>query len=160
VPIYPVKGSLTKWVAVITNGPEFAARLLALDLKVGRVVARMAVAKGAEVMRDEWKARVPIKDHYYQNSITYKSQSGSFKDDSGEKVLKGASALIYPGVTPGPDDAEQPWRYAGVLEYGGRLTAKQHYSLIPAQPSARPAFDSSKDRAVDAVAAELRRNLP
>jgi hypothetical protein len=130
-----------------------AASLTGMQLKLARVTARVAIKAGGDVLAEAWRERVPVKDGYYRDAITVKTSTQSLGDvdDPMIRRLSGAMANIYPGVTPGPPDDEQPWRYASVLEFGGHLGPRQNNSYIPAQPSLRPAFDAAVDDCVDAV---------
>lgn len=156
----PVRGKSNSFVIVLQNGPQFAAALNALDLKLSRVVARIAVQRGAQVIADEWKALVPVEDGHYRESIRVTTRSATLATGDGGRAIKGASAVIAPRPVGGVPDDEQPWRYAGVLEFGGRLTPAQHGSYIPAQPSARPAFENKARDCVDVVQATLAAMLP
>jgi HK97 gp10 family phage protein len=140
--------------AYLRGGPELMRRLQRLSDEVSERVAAQALLAGADVIADEWRARVPVKDGHYRNSITAASSPGK----------KGATGIVYPGDIPGLPDNEQPRRYAARLEWGSLRTTKKMLKrglIVPgrarrAQPSARPAFDAAKGRATDAIADELR----
>lgn len=151
-------------MAVITNGPMFAAQLTALDLKLGRIVARTAIGAGAEVIKRAWVEQAPEDDGNYKRAITYKTSSSSVAGEPGlPRRLTGASAVIYVGPGAG-DDGQEPARYASVIEFGGRLGPRQFESnqgsFIPAQAPARRAFYATAPEAVDAVADVLGRLFP
>jgi HK97 gp10 family phage protein len=149
--IYPVKGSSTRFAVRLLNGKEFQMFLNSLDLKMSRIVARQAVGQGAQVIADEWKRLVPTHEGHYRESIRVTTRSSTMGSEvEGVRVIRGASAVVQPRPV-GVPDPEQPFRYAGVLEYGGRLTPAQRSSYIPAQPSLRPAFDNKAEAAVDKV---------
>ena len=160
----PVKGRTTKTMAIITNGPQFIAQIHAVEVKAMRLLGRGAIQKAAEVVKEEWRGRIPSgarADGFYRESLriatrSYDRPSTDRDFPIRDRMFKGVAARIYPGRTAGPDDDEQPYRYAGVLEYGGKLGDKQHRSYIPAQPSARPALDAKVGEVVDIFADAMR----
>lgn len=152
--IYPAKGSDTRFIVALANGPEFRAWLAELELKMSRIVARSVVVEAAQVIADEWKVNALAANGtgrgkgYYGNSIRVTSRSSTFGGGDGVRVIRGATAVAQPRQIGGPDDDEQPYRYAGVLEYGGRLSPAQHSSYIPPQRILTRAFESKQDEAV------------
>lgn len=164
----------TKFVAFISNLPQFHAQMLAIEYKVARVVMRSGIKAAAEPIKEKWAELIPNTtgrgEGYYRNSLKVRTRSttrmGREEDSPGDsnivnrRVVTGGKAVIYPAQVPGVPDDEQPARYAGVLEYGGRLTPAQHSSYIPPRPSARPAVELAGPAAVDALADELQRILP
>lgn len=158
--IYRIKGSETRLAVQLTNGPQFRAFLHGMELKLGRIVARVAVGAGAQVIADEWQSLVPVDKGHYRNAIRVVTRSASQGDGEGGRIISGATASIAPGVVGGVKDDEQPFRYAAVLEFGGTLGPKQRHSRIPAHPSARPAFENKVHEAVDKVEATIAAMLP
>lgn len=152
--IYPVRGSSTRFIVALANGPEFQAWLAGIELKMSRIVARQVVVDAAQIIADEWKKNAlgtnstGRGDGYYGNSIRVTSRSSSLSGESGVKIIRGATAVAQPRPIGGPPEDEQPYRYAGTLEYGGKLSAAQHGSYIPAQHILTRAFDAKKDDAV------------
>lgn len=141
--------------AYIRGGPEMARKLAAIrrDLAVQGMV--QAVLAGADVLAVEWRARVPVFEGHYRNSITAVASQGK----------EGATGLVYPADVPGVPDNEQPRRYAARLEFGSaaqtKRMLKRGIGADPGrrrrpQPSLRPAFDNVKGQMVDAIGSELR----
>lgn len=163
-----------KWQAIIMNGPQFIAQIEAVEVKVMRLMARSAIKDAAEIVKQEWIMRIPVNTRAgdkdagaYMRSLRIRTRSYTKPGDATgdpsivpDRKFKGVAARIYPGPVAGVDEDEQPMRYAGVLEYGGRLTAKQHSSFIPAQPSARPAADAAFPRVLGEFASALRSAIP
>lgn len=151
---------MRKWsggngVTMVTNGPAFVAQMSRLSLAVSAPVLASAAQAGGEVIRDEWRVLAPELEGHYRDSIQVDVNPSAF----GVLARGEALATIYPHEVPGVPDAEQPFRYAGILEFGGQLSAAQHNAYIPAQPSARPALDNKGDEAIDAVEDRLRAAL-
>jgi HK97 gp10 family phage protein len=147
----------------LQGGPQLAAALNRVAKAVSDDACAQAVLAGGEVLAEEWKRTVPVKDGHYRNSITAVSSPGN----------KGATGLVYPADVPGLPDNEQPRRYAARLEFGSmaqtlkmlkRGQAAQPSRARKMQPSLRPAFDNVHQGMVDAIADELgdiiQRNFP
>lgn len=167
--IYPVRGSQTRFVTFIADGALLASKLQALNLKLARTTARYAIKEGAEVIRKAWEGTARgvnttgRGEGHYADALTVTTRSRTMAGDvvGAPRMISGASAVISPSLTvPGVPDDEQPRRYAGVIEYGGRLGPRQGNSLIPAQFPARKAFEQSAEDAVDRVRDTLIAVLP
>ncbi len=138
------KVAQTRFSAYVEGGPELSAALMALDKKIRNTYAKVALTEGGKVIRDEWGRRVPVgtppADPHpgaYQRAM---------QQDDAVKVgatAKGASGTVRPGYVDGLAENEQPRVYAAVLEFKD------------GEPSARPAFDSSRDQAAEAVGKSL-----
>ncbi len=138
------KGSQTRFNAYLEGGPELAAKLNALDAKVKKTAAKAALQAGGRIIADEWSRRVPVgqrpKDPHpgaYRRSL---------EQDDAVKVTgtkNGASGSVRPGKVDGIDDGDQPRVYAAKLEF------------MDGEPSARPAFDTARTKASDAIGASL-----
>jgi len=148
--------------AVILNAPQVMAQISKLSILVSGPIADRAVTNGGEVIRDKWRDLVQAQftsdrsEGNYERAIIVRKASVR---ETEEGTLKGASVYIYPGTVAGVPEVDQPRHYAAVLEFGGQLSAAQHSSVIPATPTARPAFDASYEDAVDEVADTLRAAL-
>lgn len=165
--VYPYKGMETKSISFLVDGPHFAAQLRALDLKLGRIVARAAIKAAGEVIAEKWREKAAAlntsgrAEGHYAASIGVRTRSQTMDDGGGGRMLRGANVVIAPYLpVGGVEDDEHPGRYAGVLEWGGHLGPKQGNAYIPAQPTARPALEEAGPDAVDAVAMHLRRVFP
>lgn len=139
--------------AYLEGGPELDKALQTLERGLRDDLLKEATLAGGEVFAEEWAARVPVDEGDYQRSIKAKSRAGK----------KGATALVAvdksyqggPGDTFGDINAR-----ATVLEYGtsgrGKARTGRGLGYRAARPSARPAFDAAKERAVQAVEDRLR----
>ena len=124
--------------ATLVGGPLLVAALVRLEIGLRGELLKDAVRDGGEVVVDAWKAKVPTLDYHYQNAIRVQARA----------TKGGAEGIVGVGPIRGLPRNEQPRWYAARLEYGDRSRG--------AQPSARPAFDTSKQRASDAIEDKLR----
>lgn len=138
---------MPKMTATLEGGPELARALAELEKQLWGEEARAAVQEGADIIGDEWRGRVPTgqapEDEHpglYRDAITVRTRVGK----------KGATGLVNVKGRPQVE-------YGATLEFGrynaDSLGRRIH---IPPQPSARPAFDASKDRALAAIGARLK----
>lgn len=139
--------------AYLEGGPELAHALAELEKSLRDELLKDATLAGAEVIAEEWRARVPVDEGDYRASITAKSRAGK----------KGATAIVAVnrGYSGGPGDAfPDIVGRAKVLEFGvsGRKRMRSGRGLKPrsSKPSAIPAFEASKERAVAAVEDKVR----
>jgi HK97 gp10 family phage protein len=151
---------------------ELEKKLLAMGPKLARNGLRAAVGAGARVIRDEARSRVPVDTGVLRRSIYVKqirelssnSQQTFFVGvRSGKKYRrKGQDAYYWRWVEFGHRIVA---RFAGEytdykLKGLGRLTGiskrrKQSKTTVPAQPFMRPAFESGKYAATEAIKAKL-----
>lgn len=140
----------------IRGGPEMLAALSRLEQGVKDELLAQATQAGADVLADEWKARVPVLDRNYQQGITASAKPGKI----------GATGLVRVKAVPGLKTIDQPYRYAARLEFGSARATKATLTAgrtdyasrgRAAQPSLRPAFDAVQGRMLDAMADEIRR---
>jgi len=134
---------------VIVNQAQFLGKLNALGLVASRRVLTAAAMEGMEVIKDEWVRSVPVEDGHYRKAVKLAPNVGGLRDALGG--VNAAVASVYVGKVGGVPDDEQPDRYAGVLEFGGKLGYKQHGSVIPAQHIVRGTLDRKADEAVEKV---------
>ena len=125
----------TKFQATLEGGPELAAALAKLDDAVRVKASKDALLAAGGVIAKEWQGRVPVLDANYQRSLGGAAKAG--------KTKTGASGSVAPRKVPGLPDGDQPFAYAARLEFGD--------ADRPAEPSARPAFDTARERAVQAA---------
>ena len=125
----------TRFQATLEGGPELAAALARLDDAVRVKASREALLAAGGVLATEWRSRVPVLDANYQSSLDAATRAG--------KTKAGASGSVAPRKVAGLADDEQPTHYAARLEFGD--------ADRPAEPSARPAFDVARERAVQAA---------
>jgi HK97 gp10 family phage protein len=140
----------SRFSAHLEGGPELAKALANLEKGLRDELLKEVTLAGAEVIAEAWRNRVPIHDGNYRQAIEAKSRAGK----------NGATGIVGVGAVPGVAKSQQPRWYAAVLEYGtsgsARARSGRGMGRRAAQPSARPAFDTSKDRAVAAAEAKLR----
>lgn len=129
--------------AKIMNLPQFKRDMGVLGVLMAGSVAEAAVEEGCKVMKTAWKGTAPVYEGHYQDAIFYKVEKNR---------LTGPMGWIYVGWLGSVPFDEQPFLYAQRLEYGR--------GGIPANPSARAAFDSASDDAVRAMAKRYASGLP
>jgi len=125
----------TRFRATLEDGPALAQALARLDDAVRVKASKDALFVAGTVIAEEWQGRVPVLDDDYQRSLGGAAKAG--------KTKAGASGSVAPRKVPGLDDGDQPFAYAARLEFGD--------ADRPAEPSARPAFDTARERAVQAA---------
>lgn len=134
--------------AYLEGGPQLAAKFNAMDKKIRNEVGKAALTAAGQIIAAAWSERVPIGQPpvdphpgAYQRSL---KQPDAVKVRAGKY---GALGSVRPGFVDGIDAGDQPAVYAARLEF------------VDGEPSARPAFDSSKEAAVKAAQAELVKAL-
>jgi HK97 gp10 family phage protein len=127
----------------IEGGPEMARKLAQIEKGMRDELLKDATLAGAEVIAEEWRQRIrssvglgPGIAHYAE-SIDAESRAGK----------NGATARVHIDKMATTEGEDEPRMYARRLEFGAR--GQQ------AHPMARPAFESSKARALDALAKRL-----
>jgi HK97 gp10 family phage protein len=130
----------SRFQATLEGGPELAAALARLDEAVRVRAAKDALLAAGGVIAAEWQTRVPVLDGDYQRSLEGTARAA--------KTRAGASGSVGPRKVPGLPEGDQPVAYAARLEFGD--------ADRPAEPSARPAFDAARERAVRAAEEVLR----
>lgn len=131
----------SRFEATLEGGPELARALARLDDSVRAKAAKDALLAAGGVLGDEWQGRVPVLDANYQRSLDGAARAARTK--------AGAAGSVGPRRLADLADADQPVAYAARLEFGD--------AARPAEPSARPAFDAARERAVRAAADVLAR---
>lgn len=141
---------------------ELQAALKELPKNVGRNVLRGSVAAGAAVIRAEAKAQAPM----YTGGDVSKGHPppGTLKRSVYQKQIRelssAAKQTFFVGVRSGKKyqkqgkkgDLSQDAFYAGFVEFGTVNMA--------ARPFMRPAFESKKQAALDAIKAYLEKRIP
>jgi hypothetical protein len=125
----------TEFQATLEGCPELAQALARLDDTVRVKAPKDALLAAGSVLATEWQGRVPVLDANYQHSLEGAQRAA--------KTKAGASDSVAPRKVPGLPDGDQPSAYAARLEFGD--------ADRPAEPSARPAFDTAGPRAVQAA---------
>lgn len=113
-----------------------------------------ATQAGADVLADAWRARVPVDDGDYRNSIRARARAGK----------KGATGVV--DIRPGraSDGGDGPRAYASRLEFGTAYASKAAFKsgtagagrVRHAQPSLRPAYDAVEGQMLDAMSDKIR----
>jgi hypothetical protein len=145
---FTIQRSATKTRAYIRGGPELVAKLQALDKKIRNEYAKAALTDGGTVIAEEWSRRAPVgtppEDEHpgaYRDSLL-------LPDAIRVRASKnGATGRISPGTVSGIEMDDQPRVYAPKLEFRD------------SPPAARPAFDATKDEAVDVIGESLGRSI-
>jgi hypothetical protein len=125
----------SRFQATLEGGPELGAALARLDDAVRVKESKDALLAAVGVLADEWQGRVPVLDANYRSSLEGAARAA--------KTKAGASGSVALRKVPGLPDEDQPFAYAARLEFGD--------ADRPAEPSARPAFDIARERAVQAA---------
>lgn len=151
----PANGVTSATTRVYLRGAAELSRALG-RLKDGMNDDAMAQAllAPADVLKEAWAERVPVKDGNYRASITALASRGRV----------GATAVVFPADVPGVPDREQPRNYAARLEFGSFGFSKAAFKRGTqgegrrrvAQPSMRPAYDANVGKMVAALEDELR----
>jgi HK97 gp10 family phage protein len=148
-------------VGVIKGGDELAALLGQLPVEVETKIMRQGLAAGANVIRDEARARAPKKTGALARSI---KTTRDTKRQSGQVIakvrLKGRHAFLgrffeY-GVLP-----HKIWTTSkeSLVVNGVAIGRQAWHPGISPQPFFRPAFDAKSAAAVDIVGDYLRQYL-
>lgn len=142
----------------ISGGRELDAFMQQLSVKVERNILRSALRAGANVIKDEAKANVPVKTGALRKSLTVttgsKGGTVTAKLKSRGKVAPHAMLVEY-GTKP---HKIRP-RNAGGLTVGGHVVAEVDHPGSRAKPFLRPAFDGKSGAAISAVAGKIRERL-
>lgn len=147
-------------ISVRIEGLDALRRKLAtLPLRVERNVMRRAVAAGAAVIRDEARTRAPV---YHGDVAKGHPPPGTLKKAIWQKFIPEASrngrTVFYVGVRRGKlrqqigkSQSNQDAYYWWFVEFGT--------SKMAAKPFLRPAFDSRKEQATTAIAAQISQGI-
>lgn len=132
----------------VSGGPQLLAQLKKLRAALTETVLVTAAEDGAEVIAEEWRGQARSRFGYGPGTTHYIDAIG-VKAFPGDRGAVAYVALNKP-VSVGKDE-DHPSAYAPTLEFG-----RTDHS---AKPTLRPAFDASRQRALDAVATNLRERL-
>ena len=125
----------TRFQATLEGGPELAAALARLDDAVRVRASKDALLAAGGVLATEWRSRVPVLDANYQASLDAATRAA--------KTKAGASGSVAPRKVPGSPTTSSPPAMPHALSSA--------MPTDPAEPSARPAFDVTRERAVQAA---------
>ena len=144
--------SESRFRATFEGGPQLATALGRLEEAMRVQAAKAAVGAMGAVLVPAWKARVPIEDRNYQNSIGLRVRGTRTGASGSVTTRKLPDPVTHEGETA---DEAQPIAYAAVFEFGG-VVGSGNSVYIHAQPSARPAFDATREQMVSAAESVLR----
>lgn len=141
--------------ASIQGLDEALVALGALDLRL-HMVAPKALEAAGDTVADKWKSLVPVQDGNYKRAIGVEVH-GTVGGADGDIAVRHLDNLVAHTAHP---ENEQPYLYAGRLEYGGPGTVTvyggtQVAAVWRAFPSARPAVDSKREEAIAEASAIL-----
>lgn len=139
----------TKFKVIIEGGPELAAKLGALDIKVRKDASKEALSNAGRLIADIWADVVPIGNPPHDpHPGAYQRAMRDEKAVTTRATANGASGAVRPAVLSELADDQQPRVYAAVLEFGD--------GNREAEPSARPAFEASLPEAVRLISETIR----
>ena len=128
----------------VTGLAELSKKLKEMPIKLAKNGLRAAVNAGAEVIRKDAVTRVPVLTGRLKKAI-YKKQIRELSNNVQQTFFVGArNGKKYKKA----DKDAYYWRF---LEFGT--------SKLPARPFLRPAFDTKKSQAVDAMAKKLKERI-
>jgi HK97 gp10 family phage protein len=125
---------------------ELGERLRLMKSEVSLKIGRQAVNAGAQVIKKQAIANAPIwpKPHKLEGVMV---PSGNLKKNIVVKKIKSPLVAEYIVTVRGKKKDAYAARYGRLVEFG---TVK-----MAAEPYLRPAFDSKKSEAVEAIKAKL-----
>jgi HK97 gp10 family phage protein len=122
--------------AVLVGMDELRLKFQALEEKVGFRAAHDATLAAGKVVEAEWQQRIRSQNWNDSDGHFASSIEARYIKSRRKKAAEVTVARRWIGVPKG----EQPLWYGHRLEFGD--------STMPARPTGRPAFDSSKDNAI------------
>lgn len=142
----------------ITGGAELDAFLQTLSAKVEKNIMRSALRAGANVIKDEAKANVPVKLGNLRKSVRVSTGS---KAGSVFATVKAGNkrAWYWRFVEFGTASHLIMPKNARALAVGGVVVEKIEHPGATASPFMRPALDAKADQALAAVTAQIRKRL-
>lgn len=134
----------------VTGLTELSAALHELPLRIGRNVLRRAVSSAAAVIRDEARQRAPVLTGEMRRDIQIKRERASTDLRAMYSVfVRAGKKSRLAGKGRDVDKDSYYWRF---VEFGT--------SKMAAHPFMRPAFESKKMAAVDAMKSSLAESIP
>ena len=133
----------------LTGFKELAKALKELGPRVGRKHLRGAASKGATLIRNEARVLAPKDTGEMARDIMVKRERSAGDHIASYSVfVRSGKKSRLAGRKRDMNRDSYYWRF---LEFGTRK--------MPAQPFLRPAFETRKEGAVDAVGAELDKRI-
>jgi HK97 gp10 family phage protein len=128
------------------GGRELEQSLSELATRATKVnVARRALRRAAEPIREEWERLVPVDQGDLKRSIKVGRAIKAYQRAGN----RGKAVTEFVGVDESED--RRLHIYAEVIEFGN----ESH----PAQPAGRPAWESKKDEALERIANDMREEI-
>lgn len=139
----------------IKGGKELDAFLKTLPAKMEKNIMRSALRKGANEIRNEAKANVPVDRGDLKKSL--KVSTGGKR---GKIIAKVKSGLRYAHLVEFGTAAHKiEGKNGGFLFFNGMGVKSVHHPGSKAQPFMRPALDSKANAAIVAVGNQIRARL-
>lgn len=134
----------TYFKGYIDGGPQMAAKLAQIEKGLRDELLVQVTLAGAEVIAEEWRTQVSSRIGLGPGTAHYRDAIGT----RARPGKNGATAWVgLPNELPLSEGEAHPREYAPSLEFG--------FSKRPAQPTLRPAFESKKGAALDAMGKKL-----
>ena len=144
--------SLTKF----KGGAELQAYLNQLPAKMEQNVMRSALRQGANVIRKEAQATVPVDSGDLRKSIKVRTRSRRGQVTATVETKDFKAHWIEFGTEPHEITPKQP---EGALAFGNTVVKSVQHPGTQAQPFMRPAADSKVNEAIVAVGEQIRKRL-
>jgi HK97 gp10 family phage protein len=142
----------------ITGGRELDAFLQTLSVKVEKNIMRSALRQGANAIKDEAKANVPVHLGELRKSIRVTTSAKGGRVSASVKAGN-RKAFYWHFVEFGTAAHNIAGKKGGSLMFGGHFARSVHHPGAVAKPFMRPALDAKADAALAAVAAQIRKRL-
>jgi HK97 gp10 family phage protein len=145
-----------------------------LPVKMEKNVMRSSMRQGANLIRNDAKARAPVGPPSQKNRRLYGGYAGALRDSirvgtsarggkvtayirAGGRNKKTGAAVFYAHFLEyGTKAHDIAAKIGGWLSFGGRFTKTVEHPGITARPYMRPAMDTQAQAAVQAMATHMR----
>ena len=138
------------------GGKELQDYLNQLPAKIERNVMRSALRQGANVIRAEAQATVPVGKGDLRKSIKVKTRSKRGQVSATIETKDFKAHWIEFGTQP---HEIKPSKTGGVLAFGDTIAKSVNHPGTQPQPFMQPAVDSKTSEAVLAVGEQIRKVL-
>lgn len=130
---------------------ELGERMRKLSADMAGKVARQATAAGAKIVRDQVRVNAPKDTGNLAAAVVMKRITNSSLSAEYVVAVRKGKRTDVANAKSGQGKLGKDAYYAHMVEFG---TVK-----MSAQPFIRPAFESQKNAAVDAIASRLKKRL-
>lgn len=138
------------------GGRELDAVLRTLPAKIERNIMRSALRQGANVIRKEAQATVPVDSGDLRKSIKVRTRSLRGQVTATVQTRDFKAHWIEFGTEPHEITPRKP---EGALAFGDQVVKSVQHPGTKAQPFMRPAADSKVNEAIVAVGEQIRKRL-